>query len=78
MAYMTCRRTKDCLCRDCHTLRREQFSGDNLEVLRCKFVRSELNEEVVLQDLFCEVLDRTAIGYDFKRKMKETAGYTYP
>lgn len=78
MAYMTCRRTKDCWCRDCHALRREQYSGDNLEVLRRKFVNSERNEEVILQNLFCEVLDRTAIAYEFKRKMKEAEGYTYP
>ena len=49
-----------------------------MDVLRRKFVVSERNEEVVLQDVFCEVLDRTVIGYELKRKMKETAGYIYP
>ena len=78
MAYMTCRRSKDCWCRECHALRREQFSRDNLDLLREKFVRSEQREEQVLQNLFCEVLDRSAIAYTFKLKMKESSGYTYP
>ena len=74
---MTCRRLKDCWCRDCHALRREQFSKDDLNRLRKKFVESERKEEEVLQTLFCEVLDRTAIAYTFKLKMKESSGYTY-
>ena len=78
MALGTCRRSKDCWCRDCHALRREQFSNDDMDTLTRKFLRSEVVEENALKDVFCQVLDRSAIVYTFKLKMKTFTGFTYP
>ena len=43
-----------------------------------KFLLSEVQEEEALKDVFCQVLDRSAIAYTFKLKMKTLTGFSYP
>ena len=74
---MTCQRTRDCWCRDCHALRHDQYDGDNLQTLKNKFLQSIQKEQVALQTRFTQVLNCSAIAKSFKNKLHRFTGYTY-
>ena len=66
MALMTCQRTRDCWCRECHALRQDRYDDDNLQHLQRKFVASINREQVALQAVFTEVLNCSAIANRLK------------
>ena len=68
MDLITCQRTKDCWCRECHALRQDQYKDDNLERLKIKFVASNHKEQKALEAVFTQVLNCCAIAKSFKSK----------
>ena len=77
MASMTCMRTPDCWCRECHVLRLDQYDNDNLERLQNQFIVASNREEHALQAVFKEVMNSAAIAKVFRLKLERLSGYKY-
>ena len=77
MALVTCTRTSDCWCRDCHALRIDQYTDCSLEGLKQKFLTEARREEQDLKAVFTHVLESSAIAKCFKQKLYHLSDYKY-